>query len=306
MKTIVGLYERPAGAEKAISVLEQAGFAPASVRVLHSVKAIWQHLGCTSGKLIAMNFALGAALGIALYGFFGVLVAVGEDTLGMEHTTAIAALLIFMLAGVFVGGLLGVFFGLGSQEQETRLYTAGIRRGGALVVVRTADEHATRALEILRQTDAEGVKICWRTSDRPRYHGLLPPKDRLSLWTRRVARGLGTALFLLVLLFFIGESLSSGVAPDPLTLGLTEIFLLLALLVTLIGVVVAWRWQIIGGLLIVGSALQFAAIDAIASGNWRFGVLEPLFLAVGLLFLWDGWRTIGVKPPVEPGVPEGT
>jgi hypothetical protein len=295
MKTIVGLYRQPDDATEAMNVLVEAGFSPSSVRILRSVEAVWHHLGCTPGKIIATDFAIGIILGIAVYSLFGVLVAVGEVTLGFERATALGALLIFVLAGVLVGGLLGVFFGVGHLEQESRLYIMGIRRGGVLVLVRTADEHAAHAMDMLRQTDAEGVKICWRTSDRAARHDLPQLSDRLSTWVRWTARGVGTALLALVLAFFIGESLAGESAPNPLTLSLTENFLLLAMLVTLVGIVVAWRWEIFGGVLIVGSALLFAAINAIVSGYWRFGVFEPLFIAVGLLFLWIGWRTARIE-----------
>jgi hypothetical protein len=213
---------------------------------------------------------------------------------------AIGGLLIFMLIGVYVGGMLGLFFGMGDAEQETRLHTSGIRRGGVLVVIRTADELAQRALDVLHQTDAQGVKICWRTSDHPEHHGLPRPKDRLSLWSRWGARTLGLALILLVLLFFIGEGLLGGEMPNLLTMSLTENFLLLALLMTLLGIAVAWRWEGIGGLLVVGSVLLFEAINAIASGYWRIGVLDPLFMLVGLLFLWDWWRMTGAAEINHP------
>ncbi len=193
MKTIVGLYMRKEEATRAVGVLENAGFSPARC-ALRSAGAIWQHLGCTPGRVLVTDFAICAVLGIALYSLLGVIVAVGEEALGFERTTAMGALSIFALAGVFVGGLLGFFFGLGKLEQESRLYLAGIGRGGVLLVVRTADEHAERAMDVLHQTDAEGVKICWRTSDHPASHGLLPPKDRLSQWSLWLARGLGLAL----------------------------------------------------------------------------------------------------------------
>ena len=295
MKTIVGLYTQPEGATKAMQTLESVGFSKSSVRVLGSVQAIWQHLGCTPGRVMRKDFAMGAALGIAAYSLFGALVAVGQVTMGFERVAAIGGLFIFMLIGVFVGGMLGLFFGMGDAEQETRLYTSGIRRGGVLVVVRTADEHAQRALDVLRQTEAQGVKICWRTSDHPMHHGLTRPKDRFSTWMRWGARILGLAMILLVLLFFIGEGIMGGDMPNLLTMSLAEDFLFLALLMTLLGIVVAWRWEGIGGILIVGSVLLFESINAIAIGYWRIGVLDPLFVLVGLLFLWDWWRTSSAK-----------
>lgn len=181
MKTVVGLYMREGDAAKAFETLESAGFSPASIRMLRSVYAIWKHLGCTPRKILMKGLALGAVLGIAIYALFGTIVAFGEETFGFGYSTVIGSLLIFVVAGALVGGVLGFFFCLGQQEQESRLYTMGISRGGVLLVVRTADEHAVRAIDVMRQTEAEGVKICWRTSDRQESPGVYDPPNRLSL-----------------------------------------------------------------------------------------------------------------------------
>lgn len=167
MKTIVGLYVQPDGADNAVKALETAGFAESSIQTVRSVAAMWQNVGCTPGKLLLMDTAVGAALGIGLYAIFGALAAFAQLSLGFEGATALAAFLLAGAAGAAVGGGLGLIFGLGIMEQEGRLFTAGIRAGGVLVVVRTSDEHAARALDLLRQTGGEGVRICKRSSDRP-------------------------------------------------------------------------------------------------------------------------------------------
>jgi hypothetical protein len=303
VKTIVGLYGQANEATKAVQTLENTGFSASSVRVLRSVSAMWQHLGCTPGRVMAKDFVLGAAFGIAGYSLFGVLVAVGEVTLGFESAVAIEALLVFVLLGAFVGGMLGVFFGLGDIEQEARLFSAGIRGGGVLVVVRTSDEHAQRALEVLGQTGAKGTKICRCTSDQPERHHPPLAKDRLTGQVRWAARGLGLALILIVLVFFVGEGIIGGDMPDLLTMGLAEDFMLLALLMALAGIVVGWYWEGVGGILIVGSLLLFESINAMATGYWRIGVLDPWFLLAGLLFLWSWWRTAGSMSDYPTALP---
>lgn len=165
MKTIVGLFDDPEAARQATDQFVHAGFAPASVQMVKSVRAIWQHLGCTPGRIVAVDFAIGAALGVGLYGLFAIIVAMGEVALGFDQSIATGAALLFAFLGVLVGGVLGAAFGIASAEEETRLYRNGIRRGGVLFIVRTADEHAERALDMLAATSAEGVKICRRTSD---------------------------------------------------------------------------------------------------------------------------------------------
>ena len=47
--------------------------------------------------------------------------------------------------------------------------------------------------------------------------------------------------------------------------------------------------------MIVGSVLLLESINALSLGYWRIGVLDPLFMLVGLLFLWNWWRTVGAE-----------
>jgi hypothetical protein len=106
---------------------------------------------------------------------------------------------------------------------------------------------------------------------------------------------LGIALLVLVLALFIGEGLFSLDLTALQQLNLAEGFMLLAWGMALLGVVVAWVWEGIGGVLIIGSIMLFAGINSLTSGTWRIGVLEPLFLLDGLLFLFNWWRTVGVE-----------
>jgi len=294
MKKAIALFAEPAAASAAAKTLQAAGFSPLSIAQLHSVQALWRQVGCTPGRIIMKDFGLGAALGIALYALIGVMVAVGESVAGFDAPIALGAGLIFALMGIFVGGILGLVFGFGDVEQESRLYLRGIRRGGVVLLVETADEHATRAMNVLRQTNAEGVKLCARGAiDRYRLTAVHAPESRFTVALRWVARLSGLAMLLLVLAFFLGEGVFGGDLPDLRTMSLDENALMLALVMTLVGLVVAWRWEGIGALLIIGSTLLFETINAIAGGYWRFGPLEPLFYGVGLLFLWHWWQTTG-------------
>ena len=63
-------------------------------------------------------------------------------------------------------------------------------------------------------------------------------------WTARI---LGVALLLLVAAFAIGEGV-----PNPLAMSVRESLLTLGLLTMLVGQVLAWKSEGIGGLLIVG------------------------------------------------------
>jgi len=294
MKKVIGLFAEPAAAEAAAEALQTAGFSPLSIAQLHSVRALWRRVGCTPGQIILKDFGIGAALGIALYALFGVIVVVSEAIAGINAPLALGAGLFFALMGIFVGGILGLVFGFGDVEQESRLYLRGIRRGGVVLIVETADEHAVRAMNVLRQTNAEGVKLCARGAlDRYRLAAVHTPENRFTRSLRWVARLSGLTMLLLILAFFLGEGVLAGEMPDLRTMSLDENALMLALGMTLIGIIVAWRWEATGAILIIGSTLLFETINAIAGGYWRFGPLEPFFYGVGLLFLWHWWQTTG-------------
>lgn len=83
-----------------------------------------------------------------------------------------------------------------------------IQPGEHLVVVRTADEHAQRAMNVLSDTGAQDVTLC-----KPAEQGeiktdvALQVQDRLSTTICWSARLFGLVLVAIVLSFFIGEGL---------------------------------------------------------------------------------------------------
>lgn len=99
---------------------------------------------------------------------------------------------------------------------------------------------------------------------------------------RCAARAMSTAVLLLILAFAIGEEV-----PNPVTLSLQENLLFAAMLTMMTGLVVAWKREGTGGLLILGGWAFFAVVNQGIPLNVVFG---PILLA-GLLFLLCWWRT---------------
>jgi len=95
-------------------------------------------------------------------------------------------------------------------------------------------------------------------------------------WTARI---IGTLLLLLIAVFAIGEGL-----PNPLILSPREILLFAAIAMMLVGLIVAWKWEGIGGLLILGGYIFFAVVNHGAPFNIVFGP----WLLTGLLYLACG------------------
>ena len=91
-----------------------------------------------------------------------------------------------------------------------------------------------------------------------------------------VIKAAGLALLALVLVIAIGEG-----PPNPFGLSSRELFLMVSLLVTLVGTVLAMWRQLIGGILILAGQLPF--IDH--WGQWVFAA----FVIVGILNLLCWW-----------------
>ncbi len=94
---------------------------------------------------------------------------------------------------------------------------------------------------------------------------------------------MGTALLALIVCFAIGEGV-----PNPLRGSLPEILCHVAMLSMIAGQLVAWKWEGIGGGLIVGSFVLFA----IANNGVRLNIVFVPWLASGMLYQVCWWRTL--------------
>ena len=99
-------------------------------------------------------------------------------------------------------------------------------------------------------------------------------------WTARV---LSALLVGLVLVMFIGLSIDAGFRPPRLT-GV-EIAQMIFFWTACIGMVVAWRWQVIGGALSLGGMVLFFAVEFAVIGRLAGRLVLYLMLLQGALFV---------------------
>ena len=95
-------------------------------------------------------------------------------------------------------------------------------------------------------------------------------------WTARL---FGGALFLVTVLVAIGE----GGPPNPFRQPLPVAIQLALLLVIVVGLVVAWRWEIIGALATLLARVGFYLVNLVKTGWWPGGWFIPL-LAIPPVF----------------------
>ena len=97
-------------------------------------------------------------------------------------------------------------------------------------------------------------------------------------WTARI---LGTALAAFVLFLVVGHAFSEEGLPNPFTQPLGVAFELLGLFAAWLGVIIAWKWEGVGGLLAISGMMIFHIVERSLLLAWTF----ELFDLVGVLFL---------------------
>jgi hypothetical protein len=103
------------------------------------------------------------------------------------------------------------------------------------------------------------------------------------------ARILSAAILLFWGWFLIAHLFGDGGRPSrPLVW--TDFAILSTLVVSLVGLAVAWRWELVGGM------VTLAALFACAVFNWRVLVFPGTLIAVaGVMFFACGWMRFGVR-----------
>ena len=98
---------------------------------------------------------------------------------------------------------------------------------------------------------------------------------------RWAARILGSLLAVLVLVIVISHAVSEEGLPNPFTQPLGVAFGFLGLFAAWLGVIIGWKWEGLGGLLVVGGIMIFHVVE----GKFWLPPTFELFELAGLLFL---------------------
>lgn len=172
-RTVTALFERYADAEAAIGQLEAAGIAHTDIAILATRsedapatsapgtglvagEAEADAAGGLGGKSDAVSPAgTGATVGGLLGGGAGLLAGLGLLAVPGLGPVVAAGWLVAAATGAGIGaaagGLAGALTGAGMSEEEAAAYAEGVRRGGTLVTVRTAEGQSGRVVEILNE-----------------------------------------------------------------------------------------------------------------------------------------------------------
>jgi len=194
MKTVVGLFENYRDADRAINELYSRGFARTEISVMARDRAVQEVVG-QQDRAVAESAGAGAVGGAAVGGIAGLLVGIGALAIpGIGPVLAVGPLASAIgsaLAGAGIGaaagGVIGALVGLGIPEEDAHFYAEGIKRGGVLLTVRTTDDRASEALNILRTSNAIDVDTRrqeWTSSGWNRFDDTNIPDERYPMLGR--------------------------------------------------------------------------------------------------------------------------
>ena len=189
-KTVVASFNRLADASAAMRDLRADGYAETDINLVAS-RATRDIAADTAG-----GAAAGAIAGGALGGAAGLAVSLmGLAIPGIGPILAagpIAAALAGAGAGAVAGGVVGALTDVGVSETDAQYYAESVRRGGAVVTVRTDEARAAAAEEILDRHDAVDIEervAEWKRAGWSGYDPDAPEWSATQIEAERAQRG---------------------------------------------------------------------------------------------------------------------
>ncbi|MFV1949313.1 MAG: hypothetical protein ACC633_05185 [Anaerolineales bacterium] len=104
---------------------------------------------------------------------------------------------------------------------------------------------------------------------------------RIIRWIARVWASLMAAM---VAFIFIGDAVDDGIGPI-FSMTLRDSLMMAAFVATWLGLVLGWKWERLGGSLIVGGMAAFYLFDFAFTGSFTGGPLILMIVVPGFLFL---------------------
>src|ERR1043165_4833549 len=166
-KTITRVYDDYAMAEETVRELQGAGLGASHIGLVASNADGWHRPGASSVSPIhdkdrdgkddrAEGAATGGGVGAILGGAAGAAAGLGMIAIpGIGPVVAagwLAALATGAVGGGVAGGLIGALVESGTSKENAELYVEALRRGGAIVTAKVADDEFGRYSEIMDRT----------------------------------------------------------------------------------------------------------------------------------------------------------
>ena len=153
-RTVIALFEFQDHAQRAADDLEAQGFPRDQVEIIagHELSRPEEYVTAeddTEGKLlgaVGKGLAFGGGLGAVAGGVSSLLIpGVGPLVIGGALATALAGAGL----GASVGGVMATLMKAGVDESDARLFESALRHGGVVLTLKTDEDRARQAVEIL-------------------------------------------------------------------------------------------------------------------------------------------------------------
>jgi hypothetical protein len=171
---VIGLFPDFHTARGAVDALRKSGFGDGEIGVIAQERTVPGRVGHRNDLApaaiaadAAESHAVEAAVeGAALGGLAGLALAAAAIVIPGVGPVFAAGVLGSLLAsagagaaaGAVTGGLLGALTDMGVEDEEAEVYAEGVKRGGVLVTVHTADERVVDARRVLYDRGALNVE----------------------------------------------------------------------------------------------------------------------------------------------------
>lgn len=177
IKTVIGSFDSIAEAASVARDLRAAGFLESDVNIVanNTQRGYVSDADLRPRATVAEDAATAAATGVVAGGALGGAAGLAASLMGLAipgigpilAAGPIAAALVGAGAGAVAGGLIGGLVDVGVSETDAEYYAEAVRRGGALVTVRTDASRTEEAESIMRRhgaIDIEDRVARWRSS----------------------------------------------------------------------------------------------------------------------------------------------
>ena len=167
IKTVIASFADSDGANRGSRELRQSGFMAEDINVIAHDSRRPDSISDTKAGAAASGAVTGGAVG-GVAGIAASLLGLAIPGIGpILATGPIVAALAGAGAGAAAGGLIGALTEAGIDKAEAELHAESVRRGGALVSVRTDEARAEEATWCLRRAGAIDIRQRaeqWRAS----------------------------------------------------------------------------------------------------------------------------------------------
>ena len=165
-KTVIGLFDKPDGAQEAVREMLDEGFRRDDISVMtkelrpqgaEKQAAVVEYVEEDGAEQVE-DMAKGAGKGAAIGGTAGLLLGLTALAIPGIGPVLAAGPLAAAIAGAGLGGTVGGLISgltrLGANDAQANTYAEGVRRGGTVVSVTVPDEAARLVISIMKENGA--------------------------------------------------------------------------------------------------------------------------------------------------------